>query len=196
MALSPASPTSLQERSRRMGRSRFPPFELRYFPMVVTADTDAIDSRLISRSTLRRSSWTRSSISLAVRDCPSLLNPIEVPSVAVGFLCWQTQPLKVGCCGGRQDLEIFTAKLGQTARRVHHIGRFVALSPIGNGRQIGRIGLHQQPVQGNQFGGFMNIHGLRICDDSRKAEIAIEIDSLARLRRSTGKTMQDARQIG
>ena len=47
MADGPPLPTSLAESSSRAGRSRLPPLDCRYWPMAVTASTDATDSTVI-----------------------------------------------------------------------------------------------------------------------------------------------------
>ena len=65
-------PASLAESSSRAGRSRFPPLDCRYWPMAVTASTDATDSGVIFFSTWSRSSWIRSKISCAREGLPQL----------------------------------------------------------------------------------------------------------------------------
>src|SRR5579862_7953486 len=161
--------------------------------MVVTASTLATDSRLISRSTRSRSSFTRSKMSRADRLWPSLLSPMQEFLSLAGCLkpsgcgqassCGQQQPAEVVARKTAHFVQRLAAQLRQLARRVHYQRRFVPFTALGNRGEIRRIGFHQDAIIGSFLGRSLNIERLGKRHDSAEAQIEAEIQRPTRFGR-------------
>jgi hypothetical protein len=75
-----------------------------------------------------------------------------------------------------------------------HECRFVLLAALGYRRQIGRIGLHQQPVQGKFGDDGAQVRRILEGDDPGKRDVKADLQGGPRQLRAGGKAMDDARE--
>ena len=94
----------------------------------------------------------------------------------------------------RQLLRRNTLQLGQHGRSLHHIGRLVALAAVFAGRQIGRIRLHQQPVERDSLRHLAQGLGLLERHDAGERDVEAEIEPRARQLGAAGEAVQHGRK--
>src|SRR6185312_2593438 len=147
--------------------------------MVVTASALAIDSKPISRSTRSRSFRTKSRISRAVSECPSLLNAMRIVPV------YQADPAEVFRCRTAYFFVRDAAQFSEPTRGVHYQRRLVPLAALRDRREIRRIRFDENSIERRFRRGLVNRRRFRIRDDSAEAQIKPEIERAPRVFRTS-----------
>ncbi len=124
---------------------------------------------------------------------------------AMGFTGWppDTAPVTalllqpedrqgIGPGVGRHLLQGQAPDIGQLLGRGHHVGRFVPFAPPGLGGQIGTVGLHQDPVQGDFSGHLPQGPGLGVGQGPGKGQIKTQVQEGVGLRQAAAETVHDA----
>ena len=81
--------------------------------------------------------------------------------------------------------------LRQHGRGLHHVGRLVALAAVLARRQIGRIRLHQQPVERHRLRHLAQRLGFLERHDAGEGDVEPQLQPGARQRRAAGEAVQD-----
>ncbi len=75
---------------------------------------------------------------------------------------------------------------------LHHKCRFVPLSAVWDGGQVGAVGLDQESIVGHERRGLTHRFGLGKSEHAAEAQMKAERQRLPGLRRVAGKTVHDA----
>ena len=72
-------------------------------------------------------------------------------------MSWAKQPYKIACDVCREVRHRFAAHRRKRLEYTADIGRLVALSTVRNGRQVGAVGLDQQPIGRDNLDGVSKV---------------------------------------